>query len=372
MHFRIDTQRLKDAIDIVNRASVSVSVTPILENILIQAHYKKVTLTANNLELAIEYTIDQGVDIEVEGSFTVSSKFFSSYIGLVQDERIEIRLVAGGSLQFKTASSDTKIKGVDASNFPLLPTVKAEKPITVDAETLKTAFDHTLFSASQGSVRPTLAGVYLRLSEGTMTFASTDSFRLSELVVATASVIPKETTIIIPSKAASQLGYIVGDEKQVELYIHEKELLVISGNVRIFSRLLNGHFPDYHNFFPKGHATKGVIRRQDLIIALKRINLISKENRYNTRFAFDAESGLEITTGDTEIGTGMVKVGASIEGENAMIGLNSTYLLEVLSVMKADYISIDFETPLSPVLIREVPENAHAFTYRHIIMPLKI
>lgn len=81
----------------------------------------------------------------------------------------------------------------------------------------------------------------------------------------------------------------------------------------MYSRLLNGHFPDYRNFFPKGYATKGVVLRTDLIQALKRMNLITRENNYNTRIAFRAESGLELFTGDTEIGAGRIAIPASIE-----------------------------------------------------------
>jgi hypothetical protein len=55
------------------------------------------------------------------------------------------------------------------------------------------------------------------------------------------------------------------------------------------------------------------VMRNDLIIALKRANLISRQNNYNTRIAFRSESGIEISTGDTEIGTGNIRVIASIE-----------------------------------------------------------
>ncbi len=89
--------------------------------------------------------------------------------------------------------------------------------------------------------------------------------------------------------------------------------MVVFGNIKVYSRLLNGHFPDYRNFFPKGYSTKGVVLRNDLIQGLKRMNLITRENNYNTRVAFHAESGIELFTGDTEIGAGRISIPASIE-----------------------------------------------------------
>ena len=372
MHFTIETRAFKDAIDTVNHASIATSLTPILENILIQVQFQRVKLIANNLEMAIEYSIDKGIDISAEGSFTLSSRFLSSFISLQQDDRIEVKLLGGGSVQFKTASSETKIKGIDASKFPLLPTFKVDDPFTIGSAHIKQAFARTLFSTAEGNIRPTLAGVYVRVDEGSVIFASTDSFRLSEYVVKRTANISKPISMIIPTKAATEMSRILPDDAQVQLYVSDNQILVVSEGIRIFSRLLSGHFPDYAGFFPKAHTTKGVIRRQELMNALKKINLISRQNNFSTRFAFLAETGLEISTGDTEIGAGNERLTASIEGEDAFVGMNSTYLLEMLSVLREDYISIDFETNLSPILIRGVPETTGDATYRHIIMPLKI
>lgn len=372
MRFSIDTKILKEGIDIVNHASTGMSMTPILENILISVQYKKVVLTANNLEMAVEYVVDTGVDIESEGSFTVSSKFLSSFVSLLSDDRVNIELISGGSLQFITPSSETKIKGIEASKFPLIPVFKAEKPFRISSKDLKKAIDRTLFSTAEGNIRPTLAGIYLALRDNSAVFASTDSFRLSEFVLTESVGISESISIIIPAKTAMELSRILPENAQVELFMSDNQLLIVFDNIKVFSRLLNGHFPDYRNFFPKGHSTKGVVMRNDLIVALKRANLITKENNYNTRIAFRAEGGLEISTGDTEIGAGNVRVPASVEGEDSIIGLNSVYLLEVLGVIKEDYVSLDFETNLSPIMVKGVPETDGKSTYRHIIMPLKI
>jgi DNA polymerase-3 subunit beta len=238
---------------------------------------------------------------------------------------------------------------------------------------LKRAIEHTLFSTAEGNVRPTLAGIHLKVNaDGSAAFASTDSFRLSEFVLKNASTGGETAGIIIPAKTAAELSRILSEDGTVELFVSENQLLATYGNIKLFSRLLNGHFPDYRNFFPKKHSTRGVVLRADIVQALRRMNLISKENNFNTKVAFRSDSGLDISTGDTEIGAGRGSVPASVEGEDGTIGLNSTYLLEALSVIKEDYVSIDFETSLSPVVVRGVPAENDKQSFRHIIMPLKI
>lgn len=372
MHFEIDTKALKEAIDIVNHASSSGNLTPILENILLNAQYKKIMLTSNNLEMAIEYVISEWVDIKSEWSFTVSSRFISSFISLVQDEKINIELLWNSSLWLKTPSSETKIKWIEASKFPLIPVFKQEYSFSMSSADLKKAIEKTIFSTASGNIRPTLAWIHLSINEEEILFASTDSFRLSEYKTKNKTNIEKPVSIIIPSKTALELSRILPENTNVQLVISDNQILFTFWNIKLFSRLLNWHFPDHRVFFPKSYSTKWVIQRQDLIIALKRINLISKENNFNTRMDFNADNWIELSTWDTEIWAWRISLPASIEWENSMIWLNSTYLIEALNVIKDDYVSLDFETSLSPIMLRWITEKDSDFEYKHIIMPLKI
>ena len=110
MRFRIQTDIFQKAIETTSHATSTSNLTPILENILIDAGYKKVTLTGNNLDMAIEYVVETGVDVEAEGRFTISSKFLTSYIALVRDSEVLVSLEKGGSISFSTKSSETKFK----------------------------------------------------------------------------------------------------------------------------------------------------------------------------------------------------------------------------------------------------------------------
>ena len=304
MRFTVDTSVLKQAIEVASHATASTNMTPILENLLLSVQYKRVVVTGNNMEMAIEYVIDAGVEIESEGAYTVSSKFLVPFVPLLSDEKVTISLGSNGALEFVTPTSDARFKGADASKFPVIPGFKAENPFRIPAADLKRAIEKTLFSTAEGNIRPTLAGIYLKvLEDGSVAFASTDSFRLSEFILKNAvSAGSNPAGIIVPAKTAAELSRILSEDGIVELYVSENQLLAVYGNVKLFSRLLNGHFPDYRNFFPKKHSTKGVVLRSDLVQSLRRMNLISKENNFNTKISFRTDGGIELSTGDTEIG----------------------------------------------------------------------
>ena len=372
MRFRIGTDTFRKAIDATSHATSTSNLTPILENILFDAGYKKLTLTGNNLDMAIEYIIESDVDIEVEWKFTISSKFLTSYISLVQDKEITVELEKWGSLVFKTKSGSTKFKWLSSEKFPSIPSIPLITPLVLKASDMKIAIEKTLFSTADGGLRPMLAGIYTRAKWGKLIMASTDSFRLSEVQVETNSSID-QTPIIIPEKTASELSRIISEDSvNIELSTHESQLLVVLGPIRLTSRLLSGKFPDYESFFPTEFKTKSTVLRGELTNALKQANLVARQNNYNTRIRSKHEWIIEISTGDTEIGASSMSISGSVEGQEDIIGVNSEYLLQALSVIREDYVSFEYKNPLSPVVIKWVPAENAGKSYRHLIMPLKI
>ncbi|MCH2188210.1 DNA polymerase III subunit beta [Candidatus Gracilibacteria bacterium] len=376
MKFAIKTSSFKKGLDVVNHATAQVTTTPILENILIKVKKGSVVLTANNLETAIEYVIQDDIDVSSEGAFCIPSKLFSSYISLLNDDMIEVELLDDESVKVLTSSGKFKVKGLPASDFPLIPNIKEESSFHIDGSTLKAAIDKTLFSCAEGNIRPTLAGILVHIAEKQVTFASTDSFRLSEYTTHIGGNDIENFHQIIPSKTTHQLKSIIHDTDSVSVITGENQIAFSAGNTKIFSRLLNGKFPDYSNFFPNTFSTKAEIDRGDLIQALKKINLISRENNYSIKMSFSPQHGILLETNETQIGEGDVQLSGAVEGEENVIGVNSTYFLQALEVMHTTHIEIRFESPLSPILVSPLKDpdkaSSESESYKHIIMPLKI
>ncbi len=322
--------------------------------------------------MAIEYTLSENIKIESEGSFSLPSKLLIGYINLVDDEEVEVELQKDESILIKTNSGKTKIKGKQASEFPLIPKVKEEISIKIPWALLKNAIEKTLFSSAEGNIRPTLAGIYIRIRWEEAVFATTDSFRLTEVKQTLKSEDGNNFEQIIPSKTAFEIKNIIKEDETINIVSGENQIGFFFANTKVYSRLLNGKFPDYTNFFPTSYKTKVELNRVDLIQALKKINLISRENNYSIKISFSSDTGILLETSETQIGESEVRLTGDIEGENNIIGINSTYFLEVLWVIDSPHIAIQFETALSPVLITPINQKKESSEFKHIIMPLKI
>jgi len=375
MKFKIQTEILKKWLDIVNHATASITTTPILENILLKVNFNNIVLTSNNLEMAIEYVITNDLDIESEWAFCVPSKLFTNYISLVQDDNVHIELLNDDSIKIGTSSWKMKIKWIEASEFPLIPNIREEVSLNISWKIIRRSIDKTLFSSAEWNIRPTLAGLYVKISSNEVIFASTDSFRLSEYKTILTENVPNDFSQIIPSKTANQLKSILADNDEVKIVSGDNQIAFLSWNIKIYSRLLNGKFPDYSTFFPTSFSTKAEVNRIDLMQALKKINLVSRENNYSIKMSLSSSRWIELETSQTQIWEWDVTLVWAVEWEDNIVWINSTYFLEVLWVINSTHVSISFENPLSPIMIIPTidPEKEDkSQNFKHIIMPLKI
>lgn len=374
MKFTIKTEVFKKWLDIVNHATASVTTTPILENILLKVTYNSIVLTANNLEMAIEYIISKDLEIKNEWSLCVPSKLLIGYISLINDDEIDIESNSDDSIKITTKSWKIKIKWFNSSEFPLIPKIKEETNLTINGGIIKRSIEKTLFSSAEWNIRPTLAWIFINIKWNETIFATTDSFRLSEYRNILDKNIDKDFIWIIPSKTASQIKSIVNDNDEIKIVSWENQIAFLFWNTKLYSRLLNWKFPDYTWFFPLWYNTKSEINRIDLMNALRKINLISRENNYSIKMSFSKDNGIFLETSETQIWESDITLVWTVDWEDNIIWINSIYFLEVLSVIETTHISLSFETSLSPIMITPLSDwdEVKKDIFKHIIMPLKI
>ena len=137
---------LEEALNIVNKAISSNNTLPVLNNILIKAEGKKLYFSATNLEIAISYFVD--ADVRSEGAITIPAKLITSYVSLLTDEKVELSITEGMTLMVQSSTSTTKIKGISADEFPLIPKVDAEFSFKISTGEMDDAVSETVFAAS--------------------------------------------------------------------------------------------------------------------------------------------------------------------------------------------------------------------------------
>lgn len=359
---------LERALNIVSKAITPNTTLPVLNNILLKAEDKKLHFAATNLEVAIEYFIP--AEVKSEGAITIPAKLISSYISLLKDEKVEISLLEGETVQIKSSTSQTKMKGINSNEFPVIPKVEKENTIKVDTKELEAAITQTVFSASTNTSRPVLSGVLFDVDKDVVRVVATDSYRLAEKTIKLKVASTVTTQCIVPARTVMELGKILSraEDKDVEVNISKNQALFIVGDVRLMSRLIEGKFPPYGKIIPKSTKTKLEVLSEDLANVVRRVSLFARENNNSIKISATNDGKLNVSTDETKVGEEKAELSAKVDGENNKIALNAQYLLDVLNYVQSDKVVLEVDDKLSPAVVRSAKEK----DYVYIIMPLKI
>jgi DNA polymerase-3 subunit beta len=358
---------LASALALVNRAVSPNNTLPVLNNILLKAEGKKLFLSATNLEIAISASFE--ADVENEGTLTVPAKVISSYVALLNDKEVNLSVTGGSTLLVQSKGSRTNVKGIASEEFPLLP--KLDKPDVFHFPTklVLEALDQVAFAASTNISRPVLTGLFWQIVGKTIKLAATDSYRLSEKTLTLPKDQDLDLSFIVPSKTAQELAKILSmtSVEEFEVRVGKGQILFIVDGVELMSRLIEGNFPDYEKILPKEVKTKVSLFTDELVLGLKKVSVIVRENNNNVRIKVQKE-GIQIASDETQVGQGVTDVPASVQGEGMETALNVQYLLDVLSHLGDKEVHLGLNDGLSPVMVTP----ASSTDYLHIIMPLKV
>lgn len=358
---------LLGALNVSIKAINATNTLPVLNNFLIKAEGKNVVVSSTNLEIAI--TVSFEANVSNEGSLTVPAKLLTSYVNFLKDGEVELKDEEGLNLALKAPGSKTVIKGLGADEFPAIPQVEKEASFSVKAEALTEAINQVVFAASLNKTRPILTGVYFELNTEQLKIVATDSYRLSEKTIKLKQPAEQKFKCIVPARTILELGKIIsGSNDKVEVIISSNQILFKFNKIELISRLIEGQYPDYQQIIPQDPGTKAVVNLNDLVLAIKRINLFAKENSNNIKLAFEKDGKLKLTTQATQYGSEEDELAIQLEGKDNQVALNSEYMLDVFSNLHPEDILLEADSDLTPVKIKIPGQD----DYLHIIMPLKL
>lgn len=345
---------------------------PVLGNVLLKTEAGSLKLSTTNLEMAVNCTVRGKV--EAEGEYSVPAKLFQDYVALLPAGKVELILKEEG-LEVRAGEQETVLKGMAATEFPLLPRLARDGGYQLPAAEAKRAISQVVFAVSASESRPELSGVACFFTSGNVAFVATDSYRLAERVVSCTGG-SGDSKAIVPARAFAEASRILGSYKDelgmpeaVTLTFTENQMVVSFGNVELVSRLIEGSFPDYTQIIPQNFKTEAVISRSELQKAVRAASLFSRQGLFDIHLSLDPSTGM-CTVQSADQGTGKTKTAIKgvITGEPNAVTLNYRYFGDGLSAMSSDQVRIKQIDGMNPVLV--YPEGSTE-SYRYVVMPIR-
>lgn len=379
MKFTCKTSNLRDAISKVERIVSKQTTLPILSNVLLSTDKGQLVIAATNLEIAIKVYV--GAKIEKEGSITVPARVIGGFLSTITDETVEGKMDSS-ELKMNSQSHTIKIKGIDAKDFPIIPESPEHSFFSIDTELFASAVSGVLISVAHNDTRQELNGVLLNFNNEKVTLASTDSFRLAEVVVEKINIEAKDEydaykekmpSIIIPALALAELQRIT-TEGDLRVVVDQNQLFLSTKSTKIISRLINGNYPEYRQVLPKKYDIKVNVNKQQLIDALKIASLVANNQNGEVQFKSGKDGkNLILKAQSIDTGDNVSKVDANIDGPEFEVLFNCRYLLEGLNSILFDSadVELDLNKQKSPVLLKN-PEidNESQISFSYVIMPI--
>jgi DNA polymerase-3 subunit beta len=371
-------ENLAKGLATVGRAVATRSTLPVLSNILLQSDEGRLRLAATNLEVGVNCWI--GARVEEEGSTTVPARLLTEFVNSLPSGQIDMELnERSQTLNLKCARYEANIKGIDANEFPDVPTaesINGQNNLHLEAETFKQMIDQVVFAAATDESRPILTGVLAQFHQGGLTLAAADGFRLSVSSADVGVDLDETTSTIIPARALAELSRVsVDQEEPIELILtpQRNQIVFHLSSTDLVSQLIEGTFPDYNQIVPKTHTTRTIVGTQELLKAVKVAFLFARDAANIIRFKIVPGSELTpgqivITGTSAEFGDNVGEIDATIEGDEIEIAFNARYMIDALSVMGTAEVALETSTPSSPGVLRPVSGD----DFLCVIMPMHI
>lgn len=372
MNFACTQENLVQGLQLVSHVSGKNANLPILSHVLLKAEDGSLRLSTTNLEMAVSALVRGRM--EAAGEFTVPAKLLQDYASLLSSGKVEL-IVKDDVLEVVADGRVTKMKGVAASEFPLIPKLAKGKGYRMRAEALKKAISQAAFSVSVAESRPELSGVACFFSPGKLTMAATDSYRLSEVELELeAGSSDAELKCIVPAKAMQEIARIVGGYRddmatsdEVEWVMTENQLVVTFGNVELITRLIEGSFPDYRQIIPSAFRSSLTLSRQEFLQAIKAASLFSRQGLFDVHLKALEGGGLEVSASDSGTGTHATTLKAVLEGEPNEVTLNFRYVSDGLSAVSGDEVFVRMIDGMNPIVVSSKDVGG----FRYVVMPIR-
>jgi DNA polymerase-3 subunit beta len=372
MRLSILKDKIKEGVGVVAKISQKFSSLPILQNTLFTAEKNFLKLATTNLETSITWW--GLVKVEKEGQVCIPTKFISNLIAFLPNKPVDLDL-DGFSVNLKSGNYNTKIKGLSAEDFPIIPQVKNTEQIVVDNLSFCQSLNQIINIPAISVANPEISGIFLSFEKDLIKMVATDSFRLAEKKIPNKKNLSKEYSLILPQNSVRELVNIFGEKKgDLKIFIDPNQIMfefmmeeTDHPSIQFTSRLVEGEYPNYQEIIPKKYETKASVQKEEFLNQIKAASLFGgKINEVKIRVS-PKDKNIEIQSQSAEVGEHKSSLEAESEGKEIEISFNHRFLIDGVAEIKGKEFIFELTNQEGPALIKPVDGEE----YLYIIMPIK-
>lgn len=361
----IKTEALQAALEAMLPVVPSKPTRDILKGLKFEAKQGRpdsLTIYATDLERYASYSVQDPTQFLVgtEGSFVVPAVILGSYVKALGEPEVTLLVTPQNTLKLSAGNtSEFEVGILDIDDFPTFPSVSGVDYVEVEAAALRFGLERVLFAvADKGHPKwGALSAVNLELENDKLSLIGTDQHRASISTITINSSVNQKKSLLVAGSALEIVSKIF-NEKIKLILDNPNVLMLVSGRLTMYIRLISSRFPPVRNFIPK-HPNKVSVESKPLLRELKKVNL-----------ATDKFSAIKICLRKDKIiltaRTKEEKKSAKAEcpitnaGPDIDFTINCNYLMEVLKV--GDSFDLSYNRNNQPLMLQ-------TSGFEHVIVP---
>ena len=340
---------------------------PILANVMIRKTGSALQFTTSDLEIQIRTT--QNLDGDA-GNFTTTvgaRKLIDILRTMPADQSVSLES-SQNKLILKSGKSKFTLQTLPAEDFPLVQESANFGPVfSVPQKTLKDLLGQVAFAMAVHDIRYYLNGILFVAEGKQLSLVATDGHRLAFASAMLDVEVPRQE-VILPRKTVLEMQRLLSDaEGAIEMQFANNQARFSFEGMEFVTKLVEGKFPDYNRVIPKNHKNIITLGRQPLLASLQRTAILTSDKFKGVRLNIDPGT-LRVASNNAEQEEAMDELDIDYSGDSIEIGFNVTYLIDALTNMDQDMVTVELSDSNSSALIT-VPDNA---TFKYVVMPMRI
>ncbi|MCH7788383.1 MAG: DNA polymerase III subunit beta [Acidobacteria bacterium] len=363
MKFRCERDTLFEALSSASRAVSSRSgALAVLSGIKLTLEGDQLTIVGSDLDLTISVSVDVGGD--EDGVTVLPSRLLVDIVRALGAGAITLEST-DGDMRITAARSEFTVRSYPPDEYPALVEPPTEG-ISIPASSLTEALRQVVPAASKDDSRPILTGVLLATEGDALRLVATDSYRLSVRDVTESAVLGEDQTVLIPSRALTEVARLLDDEGEVTLGLTERDASFRIGTTTVVTRLIEGEFPNYRGLIPDHHPNRMTVNRLELLDAVRRVRLLAQETT-PVRLTMSSD-GLDLKAITQDVGEASETIDGIYDGEELTVAFNPEYLIDGTDAASGDEVVLETVDALKPALIRTPEEPG----FLYLLMPVRV
>ena len=363
MKLTVKKDKLQKALQKVINIIGSKSTLPVLSNVLFEAEGSRLTLTTTDLEMRITTSVE--AEIERDGRTTIPAKKISLLVSKFIGDTVCLDCNENHHTDIICGTAHFKLLGLPADDFPMPADFVALKKIKFKEADFLRALDQISYAVSLDDSRKVLHGILFSIKDGTFTAVATDGKRLALVEKVAEDFEGQEGETIVPLKSANELKRILEKEGgEVVLEFGDKQGRFSTDKFEIFTKLIEGSYPNYRQVIPASFSKVVEIPVSDFIAKLELVSIALADNSAFIKMIYE-EGKLMFSATSSNVGEGADYINVDYSGEKMEISFNPVFLADPFRHTDADKINMKLNDNFSPVGI----ESGDGFLY--VIMPMR-